>query len=177
DLTGDGRPDVALASGNNGLAFLRNTASSSPVARYVDRVVLALLGRPPLGGEGPAWSAAAATAGGRINLAVALVSGREYRARRVTEEAQRILGHGPDSGQAAALVDAMAGGAVAEIGPALFLGSDDFWARSGSTAEGFVDGLFLDVFGVKPDGASRAALAGVVRSGYSRTALAVLVLL
>jgi|GEM_PF-5871419 len=181
DLSSDGRPDVAIGAYEPGLVVLRNLAPPvpvlDPVARYIDRLGGDLLGRPPTPGESAAWRPIAGTAAGRIDLAVALVGTREYRLRRVAEEAAPRLGHAPDPGQSAALVDAMAAGAIVEIAPALFLGSDDFYVRSGGSPEGFVDALFLDVFGVRPDASSRAALAAVVRSGYSRTALAVLVLL
>jgi hypothetical protein len=178
DVTGDGKPDVAVADHNNGMAFLRNVAPPfDPALRYINRLTGDLLGRPATPSEVAAWRPMVATANDRFGLAVAMVSGPEYRSRRVAEEARYRLGHAPDPGQSAALVAAIARGGVIEVAAALFLGSDEFYARSGSTPEVFVDALFVDVFGVSADPAGRAALAGVIRNGYSRTALAVLVLL
>ncbi len=180
DLSGDGRPDVAVGAYWPGLVILRNEAPRAPAfdqaARFVDRITRELLGRPPTAAEALPWGATAGTAAGRFDLGAALVSGREYRGRRIAEEAQARLGHAPDPGQAAALVDAIARGAISEIVPALFLGSDEYYARLGSSPERFVDTLFAEVFGVRLDAGSRAGLAAVVRAGYSRTALAVLML-
>jgi hypothetical protein len=145
--------------------------------RYLDRVVGELLGRPPTAVEITAWTPSTHDYASRVNLTVALVLSREARLRRVTEEAQAWLGHGPDPVQAVALVDAIGLGAIAEITPALFAGSDEFFARSGGTPEGFVDAIFRQLFGVTPDAAGRGALAAVLRTGYSRTSLAVHLLL
>ena len=91
-----------------------------------------------------------ATVNDRFGLAVAVVSGPEYRSHRVAEEAQSRLGHAPDPGLSAALVDAIARETVIEIAAVLFLGSDEFYARSGSSPEAFVDALFLDALGSEP---------------------------
>jgi hypothetical protein len=86
------------------------------------------------------------------------------------------MGHPPDLVQATALLGAIAGGAIVEITAALFLGSDEYYAAHGSTPEGFVAGLFVDIFGVTLDAGNRVALGAVVRAGYSRISLAVLML-
>ena len=178
DLTSDGILDVAVSGYSSGLVVLRNSAApSDPALRYLNQLTRDLLGRTATAGEVAAWRPMVATANGRFGLAVAMVTGPEYRSRRVAAEAQSRLGHAPDPGQSAALVAAIARGGVIEVAAALFLGSDEFYARSGSTHEAFVDALFIDVFGVRADPAGRAALAAVIRAGYSRTALAVLVLL
>ncbi|MEA2687283.1 MAG: hypothetical protein QOE93_2478 [Actinomycetota bacterium] len=180
DLTGDGRPEVALADYNNGLVLLRNVAPRSivdQVLAYLDQVFGDLLGRAPTAAEVATWSPTVTSGHGRVVLAVTLVSGAEYRTRRIAEEALPRLGHAPVAGDLAALLGAIVSGVIVEIAPALFLGSNEFYARSGSTPEGFVDALIFDLLGVQADPAGRAALAGAIRGGYDRTSLAVLFLL
>ena len=178
DLTGDGRIDVAVSGHWSGLVLLRNVAPPvDPAVRYINRLTRDLLGRAATAGEVAAWRPMVATVEGRFGLAVAMVSSPEYRFHRVAEEAQSLLGHAPDPGLSAALVDAVARGHLIEIAAAVFLGSDEYYARSGSSPEAFVDALFLDAFGARPDPAGRAALAAVIRGGYSRMALAVHVVL
>ena len=151
-------------------------AADVPAEAYVDHVARELLGRPPTPAETAAWSPMVGDARGRVSLTVALVGTREHRAHRVNDDARTWLGHAADPGQAAALVNAMALGAIVEIGPALFGGSDEFYAHAGGTPEAYIDALFRATVGVAPDAAGRAALAGVLRTGYSRTSLAVLLL-
>ena len=91
DVTGDGQPDVAVADHNNGLALLRNTAPWTPAqkaTRHVARMARDLLGRPPTAPESAAWTPIAGTPTGRVNLAVALVRGTEYRTRFINEHAR-----------------------------------------------------------------------------------------
>jgi hypothetical protein len=156
---------------------LAGRADDLRAGAYLDRAYRNLLGRPPTPAEVAAWAPSVGDNRGRVNFTVALVGTRQFRLHRVAEDAQSWLGHAPDPASAAALADAMGRGAIIEIGAALYAGSDEFYARSGGTPEAFVDALFRATLGVTPDAAGRTALAGVLRTGYSRTSLAVILLL
>ena len=151
----------------------RPRTPAQKATRHVARMARDLLGRPPTAPESAAWTPIVGTPTGRVNLAVALVRGTEYRTRFINEHALLTVGHHLDPATTVALLDVLARGAIVDIVPAFVLGSDEYFVRLGSDPELFVANLFATVFGVPLDAANRAALAAVVRSGYSRIALAV----
>lgn len=115
-----------------------------------------VLGRDGDAGGVSSWSAALVSGVGPAGVATAFATSDEYAAVTVTRDYQAVLGRAPDATGMAGWTAAIRRGAVrSEDLRISLLSSDEFYARAGSTPEGFIRALYQHVLG-------RTASAGEV---------------
>src|SRR5262249_46712708 len=96
----------------------------------------------------------------------------EHQAVAVNDLYQRYLGRLADAPALAALTTFLtAGGGDRAVGVSL-TSSDEYFAKSGGTAEGFVQALYRDALGREAGAGEQAVLGQALRSGLSRLQLA-----
>jgi hypothetical protein len=144
--------------------------------RFIVQAYLDLLGRRPSSSDIAFFDALLGGGGTRADVATALLASDEYRAALVTSIYDAYLGRPPTSTELAVQVASLAGGATDEQVRASVLGSAEYFEnRGGSTVDGLLHALFLDVLGRPIDSGSEAFYLGLAASA-TRTEIALDVL-
>ncbi len=138
------------------------------IARYIDLAYRRLEGRPPTTEESARWQETLRQ-GSRSELTTTLVRGPVYSQILVDDLYQRALGRQPDAGGRSYWVQTLADGLKYEHLGTLFYGSPEYVARSGGTAESFVDALYLNILGRPADDAGRSYWVGQLDSGRANS--------
>jgi hypothetical protein len=144
--------------------------------RFVSDVFVALLGRNPDATSLSAFSTLLDAGLSRLQFVLGVQQSPEYFAHTVDGLYHAVLGRAADPGglQAGSLFLA-SGGSAAEL-KSLLYGSPEYYQHIGGTDASFLAALFLDVTGQPLDSATENVLTGLLGSGVSRTALALVLL-
>jgi N-acetylneuraminic acid mutarotase len=108
----------------------------------------------------------------RTQLVLAIESSVEYRTNQINTIYESLLGRSADAGGLNALLGFLAAGGTYEQIEGFVAGSDEFFARSGGTNDGFLNALYEDALGRAPDAGGRAGFDQFLARGGSRTQVA-----
>src|SRR5262249_17070424 len=140
--------------------------------RFITQAFLDLLGRRPSSAEVAFFDALLGGGGTRADVAAALLASDEYRAALVTSIYDSYLDRTPTSGELSFQVGLLSSGATDEQVRASVLGSAEYFEnRGGTTLDGFLHALFLDVLGRAIDSGSEAFYVAFAAS-HTRTEIA-----
>jgi hypothetical protein len=123
------------------------TASGFLNQRYVTSVYSDLFGRVPDPAGLAGWTAALNRGTPRVAVANAITSSAEYRSKLITGSYNHYLGRTPDPAGLASWLGAMGRGLTIAQMESGFIASQEYYAKAGSTDEGWVARLYLDVLG------------------------------
>jgi hypothetical protein len=144
--------------------------------RFITQAYLDLLGRRPSSTDVALFDSLLGGGATRTDVAAALLASDEYRAALVTSIYDAYLRRTPTSGELAVQVASLADGATDEEVRASVLGSAEYFENEGgSTVDGFLHALFVDVLGRPIDSVSEAFYLGLAASA-TRTEIALDVL-
>lgn len=87
----------------------------------------------------------------------------------VTTQYQKFLGRAPDSAGLTFWLGQLTSGRTPDQVKAGTLGSAEFFAKAGSTNQGFLNALYADVLGRPPDTSGNTSWLNALASGVSRT--------
>jgi hypothetical protein len=133
------------------------TSAMTANERFITQTYLDLLGRRPSPAELALFDSMLGSGGTRIDVANAVLATDEYRSAVVTSIFNAYLHRLPSSTERAGWVALLAAGASDEQASATVLGSIEYFQnRGGSTIDGFLHALFLDVLGRPIDSGSEA---------------------
>ncbi len=149
------------------------TGATSPTALYLNGLYRDLLQRSAQPADINAWtSVLAGSPWTRSQVVQVLRNSTEYGTNLIRADYQSLLGRAPDaSGQAYWLHFLQLGG-TQELLTAQLTASDEYFAHHGSTASGWVTGVFQDQLGRAPDPATLTYAGGLLQNGTPRLALA-----
>jgi len=136
--------------------------------RYVMRVYDGLFNRLPDPTGQATWTDALRGGTPRGAVANAITNSTEFRLGLISGAYQHYLGRGPDPAGQQAWLNAMNAGMTIEQLGANFIGSPEYYARAGSTPQGWVTKLYADVLGRTPDPSGLAFWAATLNAGASR---------
>jgi peptidoglycan hydrolase-like amidase len=156
---------------------VRPEYEGTPEARFIDAAYLVFFGRAASMEEKAYWYPVVRR-GERWRLTGALAVSDEWAGREIDQLYTTILGRAPDAGGRAFWLDQVRRGATIETIAVGFYASAEYYARNGSSAAGYVGGLYRDILGRAPDpggfaywvgslDARRIDRAGVARSFYA----------
>ena len=131
-----------------------------------------LLNRSADPGGLTAWSTQLNNGATPNSVGMAFVNSTESETDIVTNDYQNFLHRAPDPGGLAAWLGQLRSGSTPDQVAADFLGSAEYFADHGSTNQGFVSALYLDVLGRTPDSGGNMVWLNVLASGVSRTQVA-----
>jgi len=131
-----------------------------------------LLNRSADPGGLTAWSTQLNNGATPNSVGMAFVNSTESETDIVTNDYQNFLHRAPDPGGLAAWLGQLRSGSTPDQVAADFLGSAEYFADHGSTNQGFVSALYLDVLGRTSDSGGNMVWLNVLASGVSRTQVA-----
>jgi len=124
-----------------------SVAPETAVQRYIRHVYADLFNRAP-DPEGLAtWTTALTNGTPRVEVANAITSSTEYRTGLITGSYQHYLGRGPDPAGLGFWLEKMSSGWTVSQIESGFIASDEYYAKAGSTPDGWVTKLYADVLG------------------------------
>ncbi len=129
---------------------------ASQATRFVQAAYLDLLGRAPSAADTTTWVNLLNGGLSRDAMAGAIVTSTEYRRRVVSNYYQTYLGRAATAGEQDTLLGVISNGWLLEWVQAAILATPEFYGRRGSTAGGYVDGLYSLVLGMTPSATDRA---------------------
>jgi hypothetical protein len=144
---------------------------------FVNKLYRDLLGRraEPAGLAG--WASLLDQGWTRTQVAVAIESCPETHTVQVTQLYLRFLHRLPEPAGLNGFTTFMAQGGTLTQVEQFILGSPEYFARrGGSTSDGFVQSVYLDVLGRLPDAAAAGACTQALSQGYSPTVIASIIL-
>ena len=145
---------VRFAKGSVPAPQPHGRAQLDRASRYVRSAYGLFLGRDASDGDVSRWSGRVA-AGDRADLTRALATSREWSGTRVNELYQSVLGRDAEPSGLRGWVDAIRRGTQLEYVAAAIYGSPERYAISGSSARGYVEGLYRDVLDRPADAGGR----------------------
>jgi hypothetical protein len=83
----------------------------------------------------------------RTTVAAMILNSQEYRTRQIQRFFRQYLGHEASQGAVDFYLNGLAAGATYDEVKATILGSTEYIVRRGGTPAGYIDGLYLDLFG------------------------------
>lgn len=110
--------------------------------------------------------------GDRDALTRALAASDEWAGSRVDHLYRSVLGRPSDPGGRAHWVDRIAAGHTLEAVAAFVYGSEEYYARRGSTPGGFVDRVYTGILGRAPDDDGRRYWVAQLSGGAGRSDVA-----
>src|SRR5207302_5651947 len=102
----------------------------------------------------------------------AIEASAEYRINQINTIYETLLGRTADPGGLNVFLGFLALGGTYEQIEGIVAGSDEFFAKSGSTNDGFLNALYQDALGRAPDAAGRAGFDQFLAQGGSRAQVA-----
>jgi hypothetical protein len=154
-----------------------NSLVGSLNERFVAKVYQQLLMRP-VDPVGLAAFAGALDRGEltRTQVVQIIESSQEYRIKVVTNLYTKLLGRPPDAAGLAAFVNYLgAGGTIGDV-KALILSSDEYFlGKGGGTNAGWLAAMYQDILGRPPDPVGLQFFGGLLNSGASRLAVALMI--
>ncbi|HEV3342296.1 MAG TPA: DUF4214 domain-containing protein [Pirellulales bacterium] len=147
-----------------GVGFLAGQPGDGTPQTFVHNLYRELLGREPDSAGNAAWVAYLTqhnNAAGQIQVIQGFLNSPEYAIHYVTTLYEVILGRAPDAPGLQYWTSKMDSpgtpgghtGSADEKGiVAAFFGSDEFYIKSGNTAQGWINALYEDILGRAPDG-------------------------
>ena len=111
----------------------------------------------------------------RPQLVFAIEASAEYRINQINTIYETLLGRTADPGGLNVFLGFLALGGTYEQIEGIVAGSDEFFARSGSTNDGFLNALYQDALGRAPDGGGRAGFDQFLARGGTRTQVATII--
>jgi hypothetical protein len=197
DVNNDGRLDLLLADpGRGGLAVLLNQSTitappglgvsvtagqaaagvnfanvqTDPTTGtdVIDALYRDLLGRPADATGRAAWGAMLGAGKTPAEVALGIEGSVEYRTHLVHSLYHQLFGRAADAVGLQAWLDYLAGGGTVGGLRAGLLGSVEYGTLHGGTDDGFLSGLYADVFHRDLDATGRAAWGGLLAAGAAR---------
>jgi alpha-tubulin suppressor-like RCC1 family protein len=147
-------------------------AGVDPVQRYIGHVYADLFDRSPDPTGLATWTTALNGGTPRIAVANAITYSSEYRSKLITGSYDHYLKRLPDSEGLANWLGAMVGGLTISQMESGFIASDEYYAKAGSTPEGWVTQLYTDVLGRGADPSEVAGWTTHLRDGMRRDQVA-----
>jgi uncharacterized repeat protein (TIGR01451 family) len=151
-----------------GVGFLAGVPGDGTSQTFVHNLYRELLGREPDSTGNSYWVSYLAqhnNAGGQAQVIQGFLNSPEYAAHYITTVYKVILGRAPDAAGLQYWTAKMgspgtagqhSGSADEKAIVAAFFGSDEFYIKSGNTAQGWVNALYTDILGRAPDGSGSA---------------------
>jgi hypothetical protein len=130
-----------------------------------------LLGRAPTDAELAHWTGRIHHGTSARQVASDLMRGMEYRTIEVQTAYHAYLQRDASAAELAAATHFLAGGGTVEQLQVRLVTTPEFWQLHGSTATGFLDGLYEDALGHAPDAAQVSAASRVLHPGRLATAV------
>ncbi|HEV3085290.1 MAG TPA: kelch repeat-containing protein, partial [Gemmataceae bacterium] len=140
---------------------------------FVAQVYLDLLHRPAdAGGRAAFISLLDQGQITRTQFVLTIEASVEYRTDQINTIYQTLLHRPVDAGTLNVLLGFLGLGGTYEQIQEIVAGSDEFFAKSGSTNDGFLNALYQDALGRAPDAAGKAGFDQFLAQGGSRTQVA-----
>lgn len=150
---------------------LASTIVTEATGKYVDAVYQLFGGRPATAGEKSHW-APAVSSGNRVAVTSALAVTDSWAGARVSELYRTVFQRSADSGGRAYWLDQIRRGLPLEAVGVEFYSSGEYYGRSGSTPQGWIQALYRDLLGRTADGGGVTYWVGRMRAGQPRSAVA-----
>lgn len=146
--------------------------TGSVSSRLVNGLYNDLLNRAPQPAEVPGWQNALEAGQGLGNLARAVLSSPEYQTDFISSTYTTVLKREPQIFEVNGWLRAVQAGLGEEGLTAQFLASDEYYQEHGGTPEGWLTGLYSDLFQRGPDAAGFFLWKNELQSGTSRETVA-----
>lgn len=167
---------------STGVGFLAGVPGDGTAQTFVQNLYRELLGREPDSAGDSFWVSYVQqhdSAAGRSQVISSFLNSQEYAIHFISTVYQVILGRAPDAGGLQFWTAKMGrpgtpGGATGSADEkaivAAIFGADEFYIRSGSTAQGWINALYEDILGRPADGSGAAFWSNelAVRGGGDR---------
>jgi len=134
------------------------------VGRYIDRVAQIFTGQTASPSTANAWTSAVQS-GNRAGFTYGLAVSDAWAGYEIDQLYQRVFGRPADAQGRAYWVGVLANGARLEDVALWFYSGDEYWAKHGSTATGFVNALYQDLLHRQADASGRNYWVGMLQSG------------
>ncbi|MBM3684911.1 MAG: DUF4214 domain-containing protein [Actinobacteria bacterium] len=134
------------------------------VGRYIDRVAQIFTGQTAGPSTANAWTSAVQS-GNRAGFTYSLAVSDAWAGYEIDQLYQRVFGRPADAQGRAYWVGVLANGARLEDVALWFYSGDEYWAKHGSTATGFVNALYQDLLHRQADASGRNYWVGMLQSG------------
>lgn len=156
-----------LPAGGTGLA---STIVTEATASYVDAVYQLFGGRAATSAEKSYWAPAVAS-GNRVALTSALAVTDSWAGARISELYQTVFQRSADAAGRAYWLDQIRRGLPLESVGVEFYRSQEYFARSGGTDQGWIQALYRDLLGRAADGGGVSYWVGQLGAGQPRSAV------
>ncbi|MBI2940588.1 MAG: DUF4214 domain-containing protein, partial [Chloroflexi bacterium] len=143
---------------------------------FLERVFPHLLGRAIDPTSQSYFTAALNSGMSRTEVAFAIATSSEGWSATVAREYQAFLRRAPSPSETGYFVSALTSGSLTYRDLVILTtASDEYYQRAGGTNTAFVDALYVDLLGRQPSSSESATLLGLLSSGWTRTAVATVV--
>jgi PKD repeat protein len=146
--------------------------TDTPAERFTTQLYYDLLQRVPSAAEVAGWVRAMNAGVAPAAIPSAFISSAEYQSNLINDDYYSILQRQPSAAELQAWLGLAQAGTSAEQLKADFLGSSEFYQKEGSTAAGWLNGVYQDVLGRAVDPQGLAVWSGLLQAGVSRTDVA-----
>jgi PKD repeat protein len=153
-------------------AGLATGLSNAAVGRLVNSLYNTLLNRAPQPAELASWQNAVNAGQSLEELAEAFLSSPEYQSDFISDSYTTLLKRQPQPQEVNGWLQATQAGLGEERLTAQFLASDEFYQEHGGTPEGWLTGLYWDLFQRTPDAAGFFLWREDLQSGMTRETVA-----
>jgi outer membrane protein assembly factor BamB len=153
------------SSGNPG-------GNSDANAKYIASAYQDVLGRPVDAASLATWTFLLEHGTSRATFAMSLTHSVEYDHNIINADYAKYLGRSPDATGLNYWTSQIQNGLSDELLEALFIGSDEYYHRSGGTNKGWVDAMYQDLLGRHADPSGEAAWTHLLTTGASRMQVA-----
>lgn len=157
---------------DGGCAPAQNLLTGNRNQALVNRAYVELFARNASGADLRAWDTRLRGGATPVTLGDSLTASDEFRQRFLVRSYDRFLRRTPTAGEVSGWVGAMRSGRTQPQVEAAFLGSPEFYTRSGGTRAGFVTGLYQSVLNRTPSQAEVTHWTTVLDRGVSREGVA-----
>jgi hypothetical protein len=144
----------------------------TPNQLYVSAVYQDLLSRPVDATGLAFWSGQLDIGGARSTLINLIDHSAEYFATVIKPAYQEFRGRAADPSGLDFWINQMFGGLTDEQLEAVFIGSSEYYQHSGGTDKGWVDAMYQNLLGRKPDSQGEEFWVGRLSQGVSRSSVA-----
>lgn len=161
-----------IQGGRSEVAAEINAELEVPYSRFVQCVFQDILGRTPTLSAATDWVAQLCSGASAMTLATCLLHSQENRERQIEQNYLKLLGRTPNADGLSFWTNLLTSGKKQEEVLAAMVSSSEYFTKNGSTNDGYIRALYIDLIGRRASEAEVDSWVGLLNS-ESATRLAI----